>query len=184
MSGMASQITSLTIAYLTFYSGVDHRKHQSSASLAFVRGIHRWLPCTKGQWRGKSFHLMTSSWFVAWSAPYHSSTTPQGTFWAVDTKRNIELQWVSNDLYLHLPTEELMEFFIKDNHYIYRNIRGCILIWWKFKLIQATSEIGSLWHWKGLTHLGEKYPIFIWEKVPLMRLDLFNDMPFCIYHLS
>ena len=34
---MASQITSLTIVYLTVYSGVDQRKHQSPASLAFVR---------------------------------------------------------------------------------------------------------------------------------------------------
>ena len=36
---MASQITSLTIVYLTVYLGADQRKHQSSASLAFVRGI-------------------------------------------------------------------------------------------------------------------------------------------------
>ena len=42
MSAMASQITSLTIVYSTAYSGADQRKHQSSASLAFVRGIHRW----------------------------------------------------------------------------------------------------------------------------------------------
>ena len=35
-------ITSLTIVYLTVNSGADQRKHQSSASLAFVRGIHRW----------------------------------------------------------------------------------------------------------------------------------------------
>ena len=42
MGAMASQITSLTIVYSTVYSGVDQRKHQSSASLAFVRGIHRW----------------------------------------------------------------------------------------------------------------------------------------------
>ena len=41
MSLMASQITSLTIVYSTVYSGEDQRKHQSSASLAFVRGIHR-----------------------------------------------------------------------------------------------------------------------------------------------
>ena len=41
MSLMASQITSLTIIYSTSYSGVDQRKHQSSASLAFGRGIHR-----------------------------------------------------------------------------------------------------------------------------------------------
>ena len=37
----ASQITSLTIVYSTVYSGPDQTKHQSSASLAFVRGIHR-----------------------------------------------------------------------------------------------------------------------------------------------
>ena len=42
MSAMASQITNLTIVCSTVYSGADQRKHQSSASLAFVRGIHRW----------------------------------------------------------------------------------------------------------------------------------------------
>ena len=42
MSPMASHIASLTIVYSTVYSGADHRKHQSSASLAFVQGIHRW----------------------------------------------------------------------------------------------------------------------------------------------
>ena len=41
MSLIASQITSLTIVYSTVYSDADQRKHQSSASLAFVRGIHR-----------------------------------------------------------------------------------------------------------------------------------------------
>ena len=42
ISSMASQITSLTIVYSSVYSGADQRKHQSSCSLAFVRGIHRW----------------------------------------------------------------------------------------------------------------------------------------------
>ena len=42
MSALGSQITSLTIVYSTLYSGADQRKHRSSASLAFVRGIHRW----------------------------------------------------------------------------------------------------------------------------------------------
>ena len=41
MSGMASQITSFTIVYSTVYPGADQRKHESPASLAFVRGIHR-----------------------------------------------------------------------------------------------------------------------------------------------
>ena len=54
MSAMASQITSLTIVYSSVYSGEDQRKHQSSVSLAFVWGIHRWPANSphKGQWRG------------------------------------------------------------------------------------------------------------------------------------
>ena len=42
MGAMASQITGLTIVYSNFYSGADQRKHQSSVSLAFVRGIYLW----------------------------------------------------------------------------------------------------------------------------------------------
>ena len=41
MGTIASQITSLTIVYSIVYSDADQRKHQSSASLAFVWGIHR-----------------------------------------------------------------------------------------------------------------------------------------------
>ena len=43
MSMMASQITSDCIVCWTVCSGADQRKHQSCASLASVRGIHRWL---------------------------------------------------------------------------------------------------------------------------------------------
>ena len=42
MGTMASQINSLIIVYSTVYSGAVQRKYQSSRSLAFVRGIHRW----------------------------------------------------------------------------------------------------------------------------------------------
>ena len=41
MGAKASQISSLMIVCSTVYSGADQRKHESSASLAFVRGIHR-----------------------------------------------------------------------------------------------------------------------------------------------
>ena len=46
MSPMAPQITSLTFVYSTVYSGADQRKHQSSASLAFVGEFpdDRWIP--------------------------------------------------------------------------------------------------------------------------------------------
>ena len=51
MGAMASEITSLTIAYSTVYSGADQRNHQSSESPAFVREIHRWpgIPRTNDQ---------------------------------------------------------------------------------------------------------------------------------------
>ena len=63
MTTLASQITSLMLVNSTVYSDADQRKHQSSALLAFVWGIHRdrWIPRTKGLLRGKCFHLMTSS---------------------------------------------------------------------------------------------------------------------------
>ena len=41
MGAVAFQITRLTTVYSTVYSDADQRKHHSSASLAFVRGIHR-----------------------------------------------------------------------------------------------------------------------------------------------
>ena len=47
---IASQITSLPIVYSTVYSSADHRKHYSSASLAFVWGIHRWPVNSPHKW--------------------------------------------------------------------------------------------------------------------------------------
>ena len=44
MGAMASQLTSLTIVYSTVYS------HQGSASLTFVRGIHRWPVNSPHKW--------------------------------------------------------------------------------------------------------------------------------------
>ena len=50
MVAIASQITSLTNVYSTVYSDADQRKYQSSASLAFVRGIHRWPVNSPHKW--------------------------------------------------------------------------------------------------------------------------------------
>ena len=50
MDAIASQITSLTIVYSIVYSDADQRKHQSFASLAFVRGTHRRLVNSTHKW--------------------------------------------------------------------------------------------------------------------------------------
>ena len=62
MGMIAYQITSLTIVFSTVYSDADQRKHQSSASLAFVRGIHRGLVNSPHKWpvTRKMFQFMTS----------------------------------------------------------------------------------------------------------------------------
>ena len=64
MSARASQITGVSIIYTTVCSDANQRKHQSSAALALCGEFtgHRWIPRSKGQWRGKCFHLMTSSY--------------------------------------------------------------------------------------------------------------------------
>ena len=72
MGALASQITSLKIIYSTVYSGADQRKHQSSASLAFVWGIHRGpvnsphkRPVTRkivSFWWRHHARVITSSW--------------------------------------------------------------------------------------------------------------------------
>ena len=50
MGAMASHITSLTIVYSIVYSDADQRKHQSSASLVFVRGIPWWPVYSSHKW--------------------------------------------------------------------------------------------------------------------------------------
>ena len=65
MSTMASQIAGLTIVYSNVDSDSYQRKHQSSASLAFVGGIHR-SPVNSPHKRPvtRKIHLMTSSWIT------------------------------------------------------------------------------------------------------------------------
>ena len=50
MGAIASQIISLASVYSIVYSEANQRKHQSSASLAFVRGIHRWPLNSPHKW--------------------------------------------------------------------------------------------------------------------------------------
>ena len=50
IGAMASQIVSLIIVYSTVHSGADQRKHQSSVSLAYVQGIHRWPVNSQHKW--------------------------------------------------------------------------------------------------------------------------------------
>ena len=63
---IASQITSLPIVFSTVYSDLDQSNYQSSASLAFVQGIHREPVNSPHKWpvMREMLHLMTS-WLYA-----------------------------------------------------------------------------------------------------------------------
>ena len=88
MRAIASQITSLTIVYSTVYSDADQRKHQSSASLAFVWGIHRWPV---------NFSQAARHW------PLCGEFTGTGEFPAqmASIAENVSIWWSHHEIYFH-----------------------------------------------------------------------------------
>ena len=72
------KFTSLTIIYSTINSGADLRNHQSSASLAFVQGIHR-SPVNSPQQRA-SYAETVSIWWR-----HHETTIKRNKAWTVST---------------------------------------------------------------------------------------------------
>ena len=123
MTTMASQITSLTVVYSIVYSDADQNKHQSSASLVFVWGIHRdrWIPRTKGQLRGKCFHLMTSSCWYSVCITWISREAPNlqtGTYKYTDKvgPTDKDEPW--------LMSQEYKKVFWCSNSWVYENRRS------------------------------------------------------------
>ena len=80
MGAMASRITGVSTVWSTVCSGTDQRKHQSPASLAFVRGIHRSLV--------DSPHKGPVTWNMF---PFDDviMVCPKGSKWIVWGSRNI-----------------------------------------------------------------------------------------------
>ena len=122
MTTMASQIISLAVVYSTVYSDADQRKHQSSASLAFVWGIHRdrWIPRTKGLLRGKCFHLMTSSWIWLLKIDLIRLTAPLGINWITTNACNewYQLLWrlIEASPILNFPAYSATLYFTNISH--------------------------------------------------------------------
>ena len=76
MSVMPSQITGVKIVYSIVCVEADQRKHQSSTSLAFVRGIH-WWPVNSLH-KGPVMRKMLSSDNVIMKIKYRPSTYYNG----------------------------------------------------------------------------------------------------------
>ena len=87
ISAMASEITDVSIVYSTVYGRRSKKTLKLRVTAWPLWGEFtgdRWIPCTQGQWRGKCFHLMTSSWKSAISQilqciSHISHNTPLGT---------------------------------------------------------------------------------------------------------
>ena len=82
MSTIASQITSLASVYSTVYSGADQSKLQSSASLAFVWGIHRGPVNSPHKWP-VTRKMFSFDDVIIW---YVNSTN---IYWSVHTQKAI-----------------------------------------------------------------------------------------------
>ena len=95
MGTMASQTTSLTIFCTTVYSGVDQRKHKSSALLASVRGIHR--SPVNSLHKGPVTQKMVPFDDVIISCPEHSIDTT----WRI-LSCNIQYDGISQAFYMSL----------------------------------------------------------------------------------
>ena len=112
----------------------DQRKHVSSASLVFVRKIHRWPMNSPHKWPGtrKCFHLMTSAWF--WTAAQRWHLLDGGKYYnriccACKTVEE-EAHTVYPKKYAHgfvvLCFVVVMQSFIMNSHEVFIHIhQGC-----------------------------------------------------------
>ena len=102
MSAIASQITRHTIVYSTVYSDAGQRKYQSSASLAFMEGIHRW-PVNSPQTRPvtrKMFpfdDVIMNRVYNADDVPYMITLILNHWFWRIVSLRHIGTDVFSHD---------------------------------------------------------------------------------------
>ena len=147
MNTIASQITSLTIVFLTVNSGTDQRKHQSSASLAFVRGIHRRPvnPPHKGPVTRKMFPFDDVIMLLLVGVCYGSHIQTQQS-------PNISL-WLSNIILRMLPQPSnqslLNMFFLPDisgmfNKNLHRNV--CDACRTFVRLVKTDSQVHCVRH--------------------------------------
>ena len=137
MGTIASQITSLTIVYSTVYSDADQRKHQSSASLAFVWGIH------PGQMASNAENV--SIWWRHYGDTEYSSNIEMPLKWewiAVPAPREPKLDFLISPLWhLRCMSHKHRFGFISENIHCStfmstpNHIKNCV--WKNWSLILA-----------------------------------------------
>ena len=144
MGAMACQITSSMIVYSTVYPGADQRKHQSYASLAFVRGIHRSPVNSPHKWP------VTRKMF-----PFDDVITHMKMLFYVTC---LGIPWGTSDDIIHISTVRYIDNWI---HLRPEQIADILqtgfsnTFWWKRSFVfwfkcyrNCFEEINTCQHWK------------------------------------
>ena len=127
MGAVASQITNLMIVYSTVYSDADQRKHQSAASLAFVRGIHLGPVNSPHEWPVTRKMFPIDDVIVIWMYLLY------GTSLVV-----LKLKYQLYATYL---------LFFKPAWFPESSSSPFLTIWWYFVCINVLVAINSFWKW-------------------------------------
>ena len=102
---MASQITSLAIVYLTGNSGAGQRKYQSSASLAFVQGIHRWPVNSPHKWPvTRKIFPFDDVIIESWKYSTHCQSCKYSTDWL---STDYDWLWILTHLLIYCSIQNL-----------------------------------------------------------------------------
>ena len=162
MSAMASQITGVSIVYSAVCSGADQRK-RSSASLAFVKGIHRWQVGSphKGSVTRKMFPFGDVSMHANWrKVDFHK--------WI--SSMNIELhplQWRHNEhdgVSNHLPHDCLIRR-------LFRRISK------KTSISALLAFLRGIHRWP--VNSPHKWPV-TWKMIPVDDVIMITSNPFIV----
>ena len=174
MGAVASEITSFTIVYATIYSGADQRKHQSSASLAFVWGFHRWPVNSPHKWPIRRRHQEDPGSWSTFNWPIFpcdlnsmrilicSDTNcinvinPFSTTWYLQCIGLCKIQWQSDGQEWNLPNSQIPECTCAISHNApFRTEMCTFLFWmehcgiWNSCILGVCSEWSIVWYDRG-----------------------------------
>ena len=137
IGAMASQITSLTFVCWTVYSGADQRKHQSTASLAFVLGIHRWPMNSPHKWpvRRKMFPfddviMLGLNWIL----------TYREKIWRCFTTPGEIIVYENRHCLIFVPQQEVTQWY---HHVSCFNVISDIKGLWSSQYLPAALDTGN-----------------------------------------
>ena len=170
MGTITSQITSLTIVYSTIYSDADQKKHQSSASLAFARGIHRGPVNSPHKWpvtrKMFPFHDVIMHTKVSFGTPWQMADMGLPFVTVMKSNPFLILRWKCNKMPFYVLSwmiDEWLTLGSKSNKLFFISITLDVRAGVQFG--QAQSNWNS--HW-----LKTKAALYHWSWLYFNWLDL------------